>query len=179
MPTGKKPRNSHPCTFVLSLACLIYQADALAAQTKTGTVPFPSLAGVEFSCARIPARPHPLLFITQQNIHDARKHTAQETYLPASRFLLDEAKKAQTLTPASIDPSWWNDVKDKPWSDTYPVIYQKTCLEPVGIMLPAYYAALNSLISEMDEDDIWRWLTANVYLNKLINESTDLDGEDI
>jgi hypothetical protein len=56
------------------------------------------------------------------------------------------------MAPGSIDPSWWADVKDKPWSETYPVIYQKTCLDPVRIMLGGYYAGLNYTIAGSEED---------------------------
>jgi len=140
---------------VLMAACtLIFAANGVAgiADSRANAARFPSIKSIEFSSAQIPSQVHPFLFITKQDAAEARKRITQEEYIRAADFLNAEADKARRIAPGSIDPSWWGGVKDKPWSETYPVIYQKTCLDPVRIMLPGYYAALKHAIAGRDED---------------------------
>jgi len=140
---------------VLVAACtVIFAANGLAgaADNRRNAAGFPSIESIEFSSAQIPSQVHPFLFITKRDAAEARKRITEEAYSAAGDFLNDEAEKARRMVPGSIDPSWWDEVKDKPWSDTYPVIYQKTCLDPLRIVLPGYYAALKYAIATADED---------------------------
>ena len=155
MPTGGKRRLLLLCSLAVLMMVFHPVADsteATAVEKGGQRVPFPSVESIEFSWDTIPSQGHPFLFITKRDTAQARKRIAQREYILAYEFLTAEADKARGMTPKSIDPSWWADVKDKPWSDTYPIIYQKTCLDPVRITLPGYYAALNHAISGGEED---------------------------
>ncbi len=62
-------------------------------------------------------------------------------YAAALAALHANTDKARAVVLDSIDPAWWQAQKDRPWSETYPIIYEKTCLVPVRMAMPAYYAA--------------------------------------
>lgn len=140
---------------VLAAVCPVAdtQARGRAAAGNPGKpAPFPLLQSIQFPCPKIASQVHPFLFITKQDAAEARKRTAQKEYSAAWSFLNEESEKARRMTPGSIDRSWWDKVKDKPWSETYPLIYEKTCLDPLRIILPGCYAALNYAIAGTDED---------------------------
>ncbi len=96
----------------------------------------------DFTANEIASQKHPFLFHTQSDIERARKRSNNVEYRRAVGSLNSEAAKAREINLESIDRSWWDGVKTKPWSDTYPVIYEKTCLVPVRMALPAHRAAL-------------------------------------
>jgi len=137
---------------VVAACAVICTGPAGAADSRANAARFPSVESIEFSSDKVSSPEHPFLFITKRDAAQARKRITQEEYIRAVDFLSGEAEKARRMAPVSIDPSWWADVKDKPWSETYPVIYQKTCLDPVRIMLGGYYAGLNYTIAGSEED---------------------------
>lgn len=155
MPARKACGLASMFVSVLAAVCPVADAPAggqAAAGNPGNPAPFPLLQSVQFSCPKIASQVHPFLFITKQDAAEARERITQKEYSAAWRFLNEESKKAGRLLPEPIDRSWWDEVKGKPWSETYPVIYQKTCLDPLRIVLPAYYAALNYEIAGTDED---------------------------
>lgn len=147
------PRLRSLCILIiLPILGVMNPARASASRSAVRTVRFPSPESIEFSSSQIPSEDHPFLFVTEHNLAQARQRVSQKAYSSSAEFLREEAEKARLMTPASIDRAWWDDEKDKPWGETYPVIYQKTCLDPVRIILPGYYAALNYSIAGADED---------------------------
>ena len=148
MPSGYRRQ----LVFILVSAALTTIGNSAICPAGEQKAAFPSLESIEFVSDTISSRMHPFLFVTKGDIREARKRIRQRAYSSSARTLRDEAEKARLMTPASIDRAWWDAEKDKAWSETYPIIYQKTCLEPVRIMLPGYYAALSYAISGDAED---------------------------
>jgi hypothetical protein len=103
---------------------------------------------IDFHSSRILIRSHPFLFYCETDIKTAQKRIRDFKYNKPLETLNAEAGKAGHIVLDSIDRSWWDKVKTQPWSDTYPVIFEKTCLVPLRIVRPAYYAALRYAISE-------------------------------
>ena len=106
----------------------------------------------DFHSGQIGSKKHPLLFYSEDDIKEARERAADPEYREAVETLNTEADKAQRVVLESIDSSWWNEAKTKPWSDTYPIIYEKTCLIPLRMAGPAYYAALRFAINKDEKD---------------------------
>ena len=107
---------------------------------------------INFHSSRISSQKHPFLFYTKDDINEAQKRAADPKYHQAIHTLSAEADKALQLALDPIDSSWWEDIKTKPWSDTYPIIYEKTCLVPLRMMRPAYYAALRFALTRDEKD---------------------------
>lgn len=138
--------------FVFVSAALMTIGNSAICPAGEQRAPFPSLESIEFASDTISSRMHPFLFVTKGDIRKARNRIRQKAYSSSARTLREEAEKARLMTPASIDRAWWDAEKDKAWAETYPIIYQKTCLEPVRIALPGYYAALRYAIRGEKED---------------------------
>jgi hypothetical protein len=112
----------------------------------------PAVEIADFDSSRIRSRKHPFLFFAQKHIAAARERAGRAEYRRALENLNAEADKARHTVLGSVDSSWWKDIKTRPWSDTYPIIYEKTCLLPLGMVRPAYYAALRFAINEDTKD---------------------------
>lgn len=106
----------------------------------------------DFHCEQIRSKKHPFLFYTLSDIKAAKKRAGTLNYRQAIESVNSEAEKAREIVLESIDRSWWDEVKTKSWSDTYPVIYEKTCIVPLRMAQPAYYAALRSAVRGDDKD---------------------------
>jgi len=106
----------------------------------------------DFSFHEIRPDRHPFLFFTGDDINKAQKRAVEPKYNQAMESLNTEADKAQRINLESIDSVWWDEAKSKPWSDTYPIIYEKTCLVPLRMIQPAYYAALRYAITKNTKD---------------------------
>ncbi len=102
----------------------------------------PPRGTIRFRTSGVRSNIHPFLFYTRDQIARAQKRAETDHYAAALSNLNREADKAQSVTPASMDNAWWRKEKEKPWSETYPVIFEKTCLEPLRMARPAFYAAL-------------------------------------
>jgi hypothetical protein len=135
---------------------------------------FPAQA-FDFHSNRIFSRSHPFLFYSKPDIKKARQSIRDFKYNKARETLNTEADKVRHSVLASIDRAWWDKVKAKPWSDTYPIIYEKTCLVPLRIIHPAYYAALRFTITE-DPTDAG---TAKKILLHLSNYSFEFEHYDV
>jgi len=107
---------------------------------------------IVFHSKQIHSKEHPFLFYTKNDIKEARRRATMTKYHQALETLNADANKAQGITLESIDRSWWDDVKNKPWSDTYPVIYEKTCLVPLRMAQPANGAALRFAVRGDSKD---------------------------
>lgn len=110
------------------------------------------LETIDFNSNQIFSRSHPFLFYSEFDIKKAREHSRDVQYNKPMEILNTEANKARDIILYSLDRTWWDEVKTKPWSDTYPIIYEKTCLVPLRIVQPAYYAALRFIINEDPTD---------------------------
>ena len=106
----------------------------------------------DFQSSQIRSKKHPFLFYSENDISEARKRLADTEYSEALNTLNSEADKARQVILESIDSSWWKDVKTMPWSDTYPIIYERTCLIPLRMARPAYYAALRFALTKDKKD---------------------------
>jgi len=107
---------------------------------------------IDFHSSRILTRSHPFLFYSKADIKTARKRIRDYKYKKPLQILNEEANEARHVVFDSIDRSWWDKVKTQPWPETYPVIFEKTCLLPLRIIRPAYYAALRYVISKDEAD---------------------------
>jgi hypothetical protein len=107
---------------------------------------------VNFHSSEIPSQKHPFLFYTEDDINEAQKRVTDPKYRQAIHTLNTEADKAQQAALDPIDSSWWENIKTKPWSDTYPIIYERTCLVPLRMVRPAYYAALRFALAKDEKD---------------------------
>lgn len=107
---------------------------------------------VDFHSNQILSRSHPFLFYRELDIKKTRERIRNPKYKKPLDTLNTEADKARHTVLDSIDRTWWDKIKTKPWSDTYPIIYEKTCLVPLRIVQPAYYAALRFAITEDTTD---------------------------
>jgi hypothetical protein len=106
----------------------------------------------DFRCEQIRSKKHLSLFYTEGDVKAAKKRARTLNYRQAIESLNSEAKKAREIVLESIDRSWWDEVKTKSWSETYPVIYEKTCLVPLRMAQPAHYAALRFAVRGDDKD---------------------------
>lgn len=97
-------------------------------------------------------RRSPWMFCTEKDTAKARERIRRQEYKQTVASLDEEADEGQKIQLTSMDVEWWQQAKDKNWSDIYPIIYQKTCLEPLGMARPAYYAAMRYLLGERSED---------------------------
>ncbi len=107
---------------------------------------------VNFHSSEIPSQKHPFLFYTEDDINEAQKRVTDPKYRQAIHTLNTEADKTQQAALNPIDSSWWENIKTKPWSDTYPIIYERTCLVPLRMVRPAYYAALRFALAKDEKD---------------------------
>jgi len=107
---------------------------------------------IQFSHHNIRSTKHPFLFISPDNPAQARTRARENTYRKAVESLHAQADKAFDTKLESIDHAWWQKEKSKDWSQTYPIIYEKTCRQPVRLILPAYYAALRFAIHQNPRD---------------------------
>jgi hypothetical protein len=101
---------------------------------------------------QIHSKKHPFLFYNKDDIKQAQKRGTMANYHQALESLNTEADKAGGIILESIDRSWWDDAKNKSWSDTYPVIYEKTCLVPLRMAQPANGAALRFAVRGDSKD---------------------------
>ena len=147
---------------LITTTALIYGSNSLP-NTKSDKIPsskipprqqdqiFP-VETIYFNSSRIFSRSHPFLFHTVIDIKKAQEHTRNPKYKKPLDTLNTKADEARHTALDSIDRTWWDKIKTKPWSDTYPIIYEKTCLVPLRIVQPAYYAALRFAITEDPAD---------------------------
>jgi len=143
-------------TIILLVISLFYSFPIAKALTyrnqplnQQGYLPIESL---QFTHRQIPSTKHPFLFIAPNDPAKARIRAKDKTYQKAIETLHSQADKAFETKLESIDNAWWQNEKNKDWSQTYPVIYEKTCLQPIRIILPAYYAALRYTIYQKSRD---------------------------
>jgi hypothetical protein len=87
--------------------------------------------------ADIPALSHetvrretPFLFFSPEAIARARTLARTEPLAPVFAKLEADAKKAMDVSLEPFPTAWWEAIKDKPWSETYPEIYLHTNIEP-------------------------------------------------
>jgi hypothetical protein len=91
----------------------------------------------ELNCSSLAARAHPFLFITSAEIEQAKERIRVDRSLgEAYEDLLRQAEKDLATPLEPLDRSWWDEVEDKAWQDTYPIIFEKTWLEPGRMALP-------------------------------------------
>lgn len=95
---------------------------------------------------------YPRVFCTPGDVARARERVGREDYRRVVEGLNAEADAALSLELTSMDGRWWEEVKDKDWSQTYPIIYEKTCLDPLRMTRPAYAAAMRYAIHERPQD---------------------------
>ncbi len=89
----------------------------------------------------------PRLFFTPAQIARARSRIAEhrDAKRLMERYLADVEKHfAVEIEP--LDESWWQTVKDKPWSETYPIIAEQTMREPMRVARAAGELATASLL---------------------------------
>lgn len=74
----------------------------------------------------------PRVFYTSRQIREARERARVSPRDGESfdRYLAKMAEHLE-LELETLDESWWEPIKDKPWEETYPIIYERTMLEPV------------------------------------------------
>jgi len=136
---------------------------------------YPDVESLDFDSTNIPAGRHPFLFFTQDEISQARRRISDPEYAQAWQKLNNRADEARQMQPEPLDRSWWDAVKNKSWNETYPVIYEKTAIEPRDIMLPGYYAALRYAVTRDDRDAE----TAKKLLLHLSNYSFEFEHYDV
>lgn len=139
----------------LKIIVLLVVASTASGSTQSrlrGKTRFIRPAAIDFRFGQISSPKHPFLFFTQDDVRKARERAAKPEYDEAVKTLNTEADRARQLALESIDSSWWNEAKGKPWSDTYPIIYEKTCLVPLRMARPAYYAALRFAVIKDERD---------------------------
>ncbi len=135
---------------IVSAIMLAFAQAGRADASGVGKVWAPEIA--DFRWEQVRSNKHPFLFYRQSDIKDAKKRAKSAKYRQALETLNIEADKARGIVLESIDRSWWDEVKSKSWADTYPVIYEKTCLVPLRMVQPAYYAALRFAVAGNNED---------------------------
>lgn len=143
-------------TTILLVISLLYSFSITKALTyrnqplnQQGYLPVES---IQFSHRNIPSPKHPFLFISPDDLAKAQIRSQEKTYQKAVETLNTQADKAFETKLESIDNAWWQNEKNKDWSQTYPIIYEKTCLQPIRIILPAYNAALRYAIYQKSRD---------------------------
>jgi hypothetical protein len=142
----------HSAKVLMAMAALLFWAaqNASGGTAKAGGLGRPEVGVLDSGHVRDGARR--FLFLGEGDVEKARERAKKADYKQAVESLDREADKAKGITLESIDRSWWDEVKDKPWSDTYPIIYEKTCLEPLRMVRPAYYAALRYAVNRDEKD---------------------------
>ncbi|MCJ7729453.1 MAG: hypothetical protein MUO27_06210, partial [Sedimentisphaerales bacterium] len=135
---------------IVSAIMLVFAQAGRADASEVGKVWAPEIADFRWELVR--SYKHPFLFYTLSDIKAVKKRAGTLNYRQAIESINSEAEKAREIVLESIDRSWWDEVKTKSWSDTYPVIYEKTCIVPLRMAQPAYYAALRSAVRGDDKD---------------------------
>jgi hypothetical protein len=172
-------------TTLITTTGLIYDSNSLpnteSEKTPSSKIPprqqdriFP-VDTIYFNSSRIFSRSHPFLFHTVIDIKKARENSRDVQYKKPLEILNTEANKAGDIVLYPLDRIWWDEAKTKPWSDTYPIIYEKTCLVPLRIVQPAYYAALRFAITEDPADS----KTAKKILLHLSDYSFEFEHYDV
>jgi hypothetical protein len=106
-----------------------------------------TLETIAFDGGRVPDRPHPFLFLTQDTLRTARRRMQEPAFAEAVNRLNELADAAGGLALEPIDNAWWQQERDKPWQDTYPIIYEKTSRQPVRMVHPGWNTALRFAIT--------------------------------
>lgn len=87
--------------------------------------------------SRLYRQKHPLFFTTGDEIEQAKARIEADASLRvAYEALLEQVEEDLEVTPEPLDRAWWDEVKEKPWQDTYPIIFEKTWLEPARMASP-------------------------------------------
>jgi len=79
---------------------------------------------VGFWSSQVRSQEHPFLFFTPDEIKKARIRAADVRYKQAMQALNMEADKVKKMALKHLDRSWWEEVKAKPWEQSYPIIYE-------------------------------------------------------
>jgi len=137
-PSHTGPGTKNSCRFELTSA--------------DGALQFIDPNRISFDSSRAATEDRPFVLTTADALRQARLRAGRAEFAEALAELNAQADKARTTELVSIDSAWWQQVKHQPWSQTYPIIYRKTCLEPLGMVRPAYYAALRYALTA-DADD--------------------------
>lgn len=70
---------------------------------------------------------HPFLFVTQADAAHARAVvTSDPAYAELAQSWFDAADEADVDALPALDRAWWDDARELPWSDTYPLINHHT-----------------------------------------------------
>jgi len=135
-------------TFWLLVCWIALGTVAVGAEVDAG---FPAIGSIGLHATRA-ADKHPCVFYRREDIDAARRRRRDARYKEAVKNLDELANEASKITLEPLDRTWWDQVKSKPWRDTYPIIYEKTSRQPGRLARPAYYAALRAAVRHSKAD---------------------------
>jgi hypothetical protein len=100
----------------------------------------------------IPSKNHPFLFLTPEEVDAARKRIETEPeFRKMFQDLVEQAGKDMETELEDIGAEWWDKEKEKPWQKTYPIIFEKTWLQPNRMITPAHRLARAYLLTGEDK----------------------------
>ena len=93
----------------------------------------------------------PILFLSEKEVVRARERATRDDRCKAvyERFL-KETDKALAIEIKPLDDKWWEAIKDKPWLDTYPDVFENTMTRPNAYAKPAAELAKAWLLTGED-----------------------------
>ncbi len=101
------------------------------------------------------AREHPFLFVTSEDVERARRSMQEDAEIASlARGLVERARNVDPGSLPSLDPAWWEPLRDRPWQETYPEIYEGTLRIPIRWAAAARDCARASLLD--DDPDLAR-----------------------
>lgn len=106
---------------------------AMVAPIAHAAAPTPSVPA--FDSTRVPRKP-PFLFVGAAERDAARRNARTEWGGRIVAQLTEDARKARDVKLTPFPREWWAAAKDRPWSETYPDIFEHTMREPAAIARP-------------------------------------------
>jgi len=118
-------------------------AFTLALAAPAAVDPAEPLEGIPFVVGRLDSatirRPLPGLFLNRQEMERARRRAAEDPRAGAIRDrLVAQAEAGLQEAVETPDDAWWATARDKPWSQTYPEVFEHTVQRPQRIARAAW-----------------------------------------
>lgn len=93
------------------------------------------IEGLPFAIRRLDSSPistGPRVFFDTAQVAEARRRAASRPGDKATlERYLEKMGEHLDLAIEPLDESWWESIRDKPWGETYPIIFERTMREPM------------------------------------------------